>query len=212
MYIFEKKPFFIGIFLFSAFLSGCSFNYNDGLDYERAVPDMVFMEASAGRYENAQLSMLFSARLLEIYDTDRIWAGEGVFFTEYSGNGAETIEAEGSAGVMLINDEAEIYSLGMGASFYVVSDSIYLRAPDLRWQKKQHHLSAPHAGLVEIEKDDGSIIRGTGFFADTLSHSYSFENEVSGILSRETGESDENSGQVPENDTNQDGTENEQIP
>ena len=47
--------------------------------------------------------------------------------------------------------------------------------------------------MVEIIKDDGSTVRGTGFFANTLSRSYLFKNDFSGVIV--TG-SDDDDGEI----------------
>lgn len=166
-----------------ASLSSCTFNYSDGTGLGPAIPDMVLTDVSARRYEDAKLSLVLSADTLEMYDADGVWAGEGVSFTQYSDDANDAddgIEAEGSAGFLLVNQDEEVYSLGDGISFHLLTDDLFFTANDLQWTKKAHRLSGSANGEVSIEESDGSVIRGTGFVADTLARVYGFSDPVSG--------------------------------
>lgn len=170
------------IVLFLLSLASCTFNYGDGTGLGPAIPDMVLTDVSALRYEDARLSMVLSADTLEMYDSDNVWAGERVSFTQYSRDDPETIEAEGSAGFLLVNQDDEVYSLGDGLSFHLTGDDLFFTARDLQWTKKAHRLCGSANGEVSIEESDGSVIRGTGFVADTLARVYEFGDPVSGQL------------------------------
>lgn len=172
--------------LFPLFLS-CSFNYGNDTFGTAVIPEMVLTGVEASRYKDARLSMLLSADTLEMYDTDRIWAGEKVTFHQYSSDASGTLEAEGQAGLLLVDDSSEVYSLGEGTTFHSIKDNLTFSAEDLRWTKQTHRLSSPVDGKVEIEKSDGSVISGTGFFADTLARLYEFSKPVSGKLVNGTG-------------------------
>lgn len=169
-------------FLFSS----CSFNYGNEADMGAIVPEMILTDVAASRYEDARLSMVLSAETLEMYDSDELWAGEKVSFVQYADDGSGSVDAEGAAGILLVDDSNEVYSLGMNATFHLLTDDLFFRAEDLRWTKKTHRLSSPIGGAVEIEESDGSVIRGTGFFADTLARTYEFANPVSGTLVNES--------------------------
>jgi hypothetical protein len=172
------------IALLSAFLAllSCSFDYNGAGSSGPAVPELLLTEVEASRYENARLSMVLSAGVLEMYDADRIWAGENVHFIQYSRDGKGTLEAEGSAGLLLVDDASDVYTLGDQISFHLVSDNLFIRADELRWAKKTQQLAGPADGDVSVEEKDGSMISGAGFFADTLARKYEFRKPVSGVL------------------------------
>jgi len=188
LYIGFMKPvmglFFISVVLIPLFLS-CSFNYGNDAFSNKMIPEMVLTGVEASRYKDARLSMVLSADMLEMYDTDQIWAGEKVSFLQYTSDGTGTLEAEGKAGMLLVDDSSDIYSLGESATFHSVKDNLTFSAEDLRWTKQTHRLSSPVDGKVEIEKSDGSIISGTGFFADTLARQYEFSKPVTGKLVNE---------------------------
>ena len=163
-------------------LAACSFDYGAGTAGENAVPEMVLTDVSASRYENARISVVLDAGKLELYTSDNVWAGENVSFTQYAQDGSGTVDAEGSAGLLLVDDTNEVYSLGENVSFHLLSDDFLFRANDLRWTKKKNLLSSSDEGEVAIEESDGSVIKGSGFFADTLSRTYAFSKPVSGVL------------------------------
>lgn len=143
-------------------------------------PEMILEDAIVERYENSSLSIKVNARVLEIYDKDRMWAGSDVAFTQLAGNGE--IDSEGSAGLLLIDNNSEVYTLGNGSRFTLVADGMTLSAPDLRWVRKTQQLYGTVDGEVEITKEDGSVMRGTGFYADTLSRAFALEGGVSGSM------------------------------
>lgn len=126
-----------------------------------------------------------------MYDADRVWAAESVRFVEYSEDGPETIDLEGSAGYLIIDDKEGINSLGNTTKFFMREDGMEVVASDLRWTKKLHSLQSPENGTVQITKNDGSSVRGTGFFADTLSRSYMFKRDFYGVIVNNPGNTDE---------------------
>lgn len=146
------------------------------------MPGLVLENAQARRYEGGALSVVIDAHTLEMYDTDRIWAGSSVSFRQFSGDGTGTLEAEGNADLLLVNDADEVYILGGEARFRYVPDGISLETSDIRWEKESSRLRGGSGGLVRIIKDDGSRIEGTGFFADTLARSYRFDSAVTGSM------------------------------
>lgn len=163
-------------------LLSCSFNYTDGLDGAKAYPDMEMSGVSLSRYENSQVSMVLSAGLLELYDSDKVWAGTDIAFTQYSKEEDGKIESEASAGLVLIDDDTSVYSLGNDVRFHVAKDDLSVEAPDLQWAKKTNRLSGSDSGEVEVRDGDGTVLRGVGFFADTLSREYWFSHTVSGDM------------------------------
>ncbi len=165
------------------FLS-CSFDYGNGAADTAPVPGLVMETARAERYENSRLSVVIEADVLEMYDTDRIWSGSGVYFLQYAQDGTGLLEAEGSAGLLLVEDAKKRYTLGGGTRFRYYPDGITLAAPDLRWDKSSSLLQGPEDGMVLLEKDDGSRVEGRGFSADTLERSYRFGSSVSGAMTR----------------------------
>ncbi len=174
--------FTILIFITLLWVCSCTFNYSmEGSALEN-VPDMVLSEAVIDRYEDGALAVQLSAEKLEMYDQDRVWAGETVAFTSFSADTSQQIDTTGSAGLLLIDDRSGLYSLGNTAYFYIASDDMSIHAEALRWAKTAHTLSGPQNSEVVLVKGDGTTIRGNGFSADTLRYAYRFDSAVSGLL------------------------------
>ena len=186
--------------------SSCSFNYNEGLDIEKKFPEMVMTDVNASRYENSKISLIFTAKTLEIYDADRVWAGESANFTQYDAAGTGTVEAEASAGMFLIDDAAGVYSLGNNTMFRLVRDDMQFDAPDLKWNRTEHRLCGSRSGAVRISSKDGTDITGIGFVADTMSRTFSFTRAITGRMvmdSDKKGENDAAAGEKTATSTGQ---------
>ncbi len=169
------------IALFSSLtLAACSFDYSSGADSGRAVPEIVLRGADASRYEDGAVSVTLTAETLEMYAADDVWAGERVSFTQFDRNG--NVASDGSAGLLLVDNAAESYSLGNGLLFHVWDDDLFFRASDLQWSKKTHRLSGGAGETVSVEKSDGTELRGKDFFADTLARTYRFASGVEGKI------------------------------
>ena len=168
----------------------CSFDYRDEALSGESAPELVMRNAEASRYEKAEKSIVFSAAILEVYDADRVWAAEQVSFVEYADDGSGSVELEGKAGLLLLDDNEGVYTLGGDTEFFVRDDGLRMRASELQWVKKLHRLYGSETGMVELIKDDGSAVSGTGFFANTLSRSYLFKNDFSGVIVTDTEDRD----------------------
>ncbi len=63
-------------------------------------------------------------------------------------------------------------------------EGVTIRTGYLSWKAQDRILESKPDQLTEIEKDDGSRIRGTGFRADARRKGISFEGGVDGVLVR----------------------------
>lgn len=164
--------------------TSCSFDYSEG-GADSPPPDMTFSNTHAVRYSDGKKTMEITAATLEIYSQEKIWAGENVAFDEYPENGGG--ENSASAGLMLLDEKAETYTLGRGVVFTISEDDITIHADDVRWNKAEGLLSSPVNSSVSISS--GNITAtGRGFSADTKGRSYLFSADVSGIMSPEESE------------------------
>ena len=185
-----RWPCGVALIAFSIPFLSCSFNYTDGLDGAKAYPDMEMSGVSLSRYEDARVSLVLSAGVLELYDSDKVWAGTDIAFTQYAKDKDGKVESEAQAGLVLIDDGASLYSLGDDVRFHVVKDDISVEAPELQWAKKTNRLSGSDSGEVEIREGDGTVLKGIGFFADTLSREYWFNHTVSGDMVKKDDDGD----------------------
>ena len=158
-------------------LLSCSFKYSDS-EGEKT-PDMVFTGAAAQRYSGGKMTFEIEADTMEVYSSEKIWAAEGVRFAEFGDDGAE--ENAASAGIMLLDEQNEVYTLGGDVAFFVGEDDLAIRGEDLRWEKPIRFISAPAESSVSITGKSISAT-GTGFSANTQNRSYTFAGKISGRL------------------------------
>ena len=167
-------------------MAACSFNYSDG-EGEKT-PDMVFTGAAAQRYSGGKMTFEIEADTMEVYSSEKIWAAEGVRFAEFDDDGSE--ENAASAGIMLLDERNEVYTLGGDVAFYVGEDGLAIRGEDLRWEKNADFISAPAESAVSIT-GKSIAASGTGFSADTQTRSYTFAGRLNGRLIPEDEESED---------------------
>jgi hypothetical protein len=172
--------FFLAPFFLCTILTSCSFDYTDEADHAGNMPEITLSEVTADRYETRRKTVEFNASALEIYDSDAVWAGKDVSFTQYAED--DSVQAEGASGLLLVDNNAETYSLGSGVTFRYIPDDMLIAAADLRWEKKTHWLSGPADGEVHIQKGDGTDVRGNGLSADTLTWTFELRDYVRGEL------------------------------
>ena len=161
----------------AAVLAGCSFKYSD--DEGEKAPDMVFTEAAARRYSDGKKTFEIEADTMEVYSSEKIWAAEGVRFAEFGDDGEEQNSA--SAGIMLLDEQNEVYTLGGDVTFYLGEDDLAITGEDLRWEKQSDFISAPAESAVSITGKSISA-SGTGFSANTQDRSYTFAGRLEGRL------------------------------
>ena len=167
----------VALCLAAAALLSCSFNYSE--DEGEKTPDMVFTGAAARRYSDGKKTFEIEADTMEAYNAEKLWAAEGVRFAEFSDDGEEANAA--SAGIMLLDEQNEVYTLGGNVTFYVGEDDLAIRGEDLRWEKRIHFIAAPAESTVEITGKSISAA-GSGFSANTQDRSYTFAGKISGRL------------------------------
>ena len=175
----------------AAALLSCSFKYSDAEG--KKTPDMVFTGAVATRYSEGKKTFEIEADTMEVYSAEKLWAAEGVRFAEFDDDGAEQNAA--SAGIMLLDEQGEVYALGKDVTFYVGEDDLAIKGDDLRWEKQEHFISAPAQAAVSIE-GKSIAAAGTGFSANTQTRSYTFAGRINGRLIPD--EEEENEGAAAE--------------
>ena len=123
-----RQSIFIVVAFLVISLTSCSFNYTEGQSPLEMVPDMILKDVAAYRYENSELFIQLNARELEMYDKEKIWAGMDISFVQYDSSDSLTIEAEGSSGLIIVDDNLEEYLLGKEVLFHLARENFFLRA------------------------------------------------------------------------------------
>ena len=167
----------------------CTLNYSKEAKIFEKKPNFVFKNSNLDRYEEDSLSLRISSGALEIYDTDKVWAGEVVSFFKMNGKKEgtqEQIELRGSAGLIKIDEGDNKYFLGSGVSFEDLKEKIVISGDAFYWDKTAGLLYGTADGTVKVEKLGEFSVKGSGFIANTLSRKFEFTSSVSGSIETET--------------------------
>lgn len=163
--------------------AACTFNYQDSPQAGNKQPDMLFSHVTFRRYEDAQLDTVARIKLLEMYDSEKIWAGEHIAFTRYAqGSGTPKESMTGDAGLMLIEEYSGTYNLGDTVSFHLIDDDYRITSPALLFNKNENLLTAPQDAEVAISHGSDTTVKGKNFSANTQTKEYSFKKQTSGVI------------------------------
>ncbi len=169
------------LFLFLGVSSSCSFNYKDSEKQQEKQPDILFSYVTLRRYTNDRRELEAKAEELEMYDSEKLWIGNAIAFTQYDlDSQKETVK--GKTGLMLINEPAEEYYLGNGVFFHLIEEDYAVRSSALVWKKKEALLAAPLAETVEITQGKDISIKGKSFAANTQTKTFMFKTGTTGTI------------------------------
>jgi LPS export ABC transporter protein LptC len=162
--------------------AACSFDYgNSAVAAANEEPSATFVDFKHTVYSQGTKILELSANRAESYDADSKTLLFGVSFTEYDRSTGK-VSTRGSA------DEATFYNATESAEFYgsihieSVSNNAVLTAEHLSWNGKDKLLSSGLDRDVEIQRGDGSWVRGAGFLANARRRSFSFKGSVEGAV------------------------------
>jgi len=159
----------------------CSFNYKDTPEQVTVQPDMIFSDITLKRYNHGLPDLTVYAQKLEMYDEEKIWAGQTVSFIQYDEK-TQKEAMKGETGLLYIDEKAAEYSLGEHVFFHLIEDDFSVRSAALIWKKKEHMLAAPADETVTINQKDEVIIEGKNFVAHTATKEFSFNHESTGSI------------------------------
>ncbi len=177
----------IGIISFS-----CTLNYSKEAKLFEKKPNFIFKKSSLDRYEENSLALQVNFDTLEIYDADKIWAGEKIYFVKVDSKQSEEKtktpleilpEYKGFAGILKIDEKSEKYFLGSGVSFEDIKDGLMISGDAFFWDKTASILYGSKTGTVSVKKGNELTVKGKGFIANTLSREFEFTAPVSGSIS-----------------------------
>lgn len=174
---------FILVICISIISGSCTLNYSGEAKNFKKKPNFVFKNTNLDRYEDNALTLRIHSGILEVYDADKIWAGENVSFFKMNGNGAEeSVELKGGAGIIKIDENNDKYFLGKHVFFEDVNEKIVISGDAFFWDKTADILYGTANGTVQVEKTGEFSVKGSGFIANTLSRTFEFANSVSGSI------------------------------
>ena len=171
--------------LTAAFLvSACSFDYGQALaeDLADRTPNAVFTGFSHTVVQDNKSVLRIEAERAEIFDRKNLVRLSGVSFTEFRDG---RILAYGSADGAVLRTDTEDAEFSGAVRLRSEEEGVSIRTDSLVWNASDRVLTGPEDRRTEIERDDGSFLRGSGFRADARRKGISFGGAVEGLLVRE---------------------------
>ena len=176
---FKEAQHFIIASILAIISFSCTLNYSKEAQNFEKKPNFVFKNANLDQYEENSLNLRINFMELEIYDSDRVWAGKNLRFFKIDKKSFESgnpeAELKGRAGIIKIDEKNNQYFLGQKVLFEDLKEGLMISGDEL-------------------------YISGEGFIANTLSKEFEFLNSIEGKIHTENkeNENEKNSNQNSE--------------
>jgi hypothetical protein len=169
-------PVFLSVVLM---LISCTFKYGEeGEPEERARLAMIGTEYT--RMIAGEMEAKVFAGLAERWDDREMFVLEDFYFEYYGGNEKE-LDTTGGAGKGTFDLTTNDMVLFNGVFIRVASEEMEIGADKLFWNDKDKMLTAAENEDVYVKREDGSQMRGKGFWAYSVTKSWAFEEGGSGM-------------------------------
>ncbi|MEL3908529.1 MAG: LPS export ABC transporter periplasmic protein LptC [Treponemataceae bacterium] len=175
------------LLLFVLLFCGCSFTKDEKLFYES--PKIIFENMNIVQYKKAKKKNFVTAEFLESFPAKEVFAGKNLYIVQF--NNSEPLEAEVkfSAGNALFLQKEKQYFLGENVYVQTKQDGLTIYASSFFYNAEENMLYGVQGDKVRIQTDDGTLITGTDFVANTLSQEFQLLQNVSGSAELKSSES-----------------------
>ncbi|UTC64259.1 hypothetical protein E4O00_10535 [Treponema sp. OMZ 788] len=201
---FKEAQIFVIASIIAIISFSCTLNYSKEAKNFEKKPNFIFKNANLDQYEDAALNLRINLMELEVYDSDKVWAGKNLRFFKIDkkslGSGRPEAELKGRAGIIKIDEKNNNYFLGQKVFFEDVKEGLTISGEAFFWNKKENILYGVEDNRVTVKKGDEFYISGAGFIANTLSKEFEFLNSIEGKIQTENEEkeNEENSNENSE--------------
>lgn len=173
----------------SVLAAACSFDYGQALaeDLADRTPNAVFTGFTHTVVQDNTPLLRIEAESAEIFDRKSLVRLSGVSFTELRDG---RVLARGSAEGATLRTDTEDAEFFGSVNLRSEEEGVSIRTGYLSWNASDRVLSASDTETTEIERDDGSFLRGSGFRVDARRKGISFSGPVEGLLVRRSAPED----------------------
>ena len=180
----------VTLFIAVALLAACSFEYSSAGPSPKAllesIPETELTEVTHTIVRDGRVVAEFNARRVRNFPRAGRAELEEVSYAEYDGNGI--LVTAGSAQRAVYHTERADAELAGAIRLRSQSQDVWLETESLRWDDQHHRLTSGAGETVQISRDDGSQVSGTGLEVDVRRKTIRFSGPVSGTLVTETNE------------------------
>ena len=168
-------------------LTSCTFDYGDTESSDNSMPDLVMQNVEYVRVRSTEPIARIQAERVERYENQGLILLENFTFEQY-GNSGETVNVAGSAGNASVQIESGDIFMDNGVWLEVESEDLIIETNQISWTDGERTMSSGKEDTVNIFKDNGTAISGTGLHADARRRSWEFTGAVSGTYVHEDNE------------------------
>lgn len=180
----------VGLFAATALLAACSFEYSGaGASPEaliESIPQTELADVTHTIVRDGRVVAEFHAQHVRNFPRAARTELEQVSYSEYDGNG--NVVTTGSFQRAVYHSEREDAELAGAIRLRSRSQDVRLEAETLRWDDARHRLTSGAGATVQISRDDGSQVSGTGLEVDVRRKTVRFSGPVTGTLVTESTE------------------------
>jgi LPS export ABC transporter protein LptC len=168
------------LFIFTVFLTACSFDYGEAATEDNGQPDIVMNDVEYVRVEDGEPLVRFSAETAERYEKKQLMDLKELTFEQFQKRGEE-INVEGAIGSAQVEIDTGNIQMNNGITVDVQSEDLSIKTNRLRWENETYIVSADKEEYVNIYRSDGTSFTGQGFSANTRERTWSFESGANGV-------------------------------
>lgn len=179
---------FVSLILLTVSFASCSLKYEEGMNIEDKMPELIFTNADLTRYKDGKLTMELKAEQVEQYKDNGSTYARNPEFSTWDSN--DNLDTTGSCSLLAVNSKENVYTLFSDILINNSSNDVEIHAQNLRFNGNTKQLIAGKDEEVEIIRENLALV-GTGFSASGISNSFSFNSGVSGTLITEDAENAE---------------------
>ena len=167
--------------LLSILLGGCSIDYNEAMIAENLaedIPDTILYDFTRVEVKDGKPLYRLQAEKAESFEKQYISNLTSVLFQEFDEEGE--IITEGQADMVTYFTNTENAEMEGDLTFYSKREGGSVSGEYLFWENETKILKSKTEYTVELEKDSGSTITGTGFEADFTTEHIIFTGKTEG--------------------------------
>jgi len=177
-------------FLLVVLFLACTFEYGDGEDSEREMPDLIMENVVYIRVRSSDPIARFQAERAERFENIGLMKLQNFSFEQYGEKGAEA-NTFGSAGFASIDIESGDVFMENSVRLEIETENIVLETDQLDWKEEDRILTTRPDDEVRIFQDTGTSFTGIGLRVDARRQAWEFFGIVTGTYVSEEDESEE---------------------
>ncbi len=144
------------------------------------IPSLELYEATVTLVRSDDRLFMIKANRAESFPGMEIQRFQGIEFEERDNNG--DVLSYGSADALVhYFDKDDVEMMG-AVEFYSTEQSTLIKADYLFWEDETQILRSNESDIVEVLRDSGSYVRGTGLHADMRNQVVELASEISGVI------------------------------